>query len=1058
MTLTSAAGILSLLEDTSTPELQSFALRKLMSPYDSRTLVGPVAVVDVFWAEIADSIGAMEQLHEDAKFPDRHLAALVTSKVYYHLGEYNDALVYALAAGDQFDVNEKSEYVDTMIAKCIDSYCDKRKAKDSNAPNAAAAAAISPKVMAEQEAIVNKMFERCFADKQWRQALGVAIETRRMDMFKRSILESDTPDAMLSYAFRVAMNLIQNRSYRAELLRCLVDLYMGLKNPDYVQMCQCLIFLDDPLAVANVLENLSQGSPDESLMACQIAFDMYESATQQFLNNVVLAVRRTAPIPSAVSGFKAEDKDGDEEGEMEVDGEGEGEDKAKKETAEEKEDTKKPKKLEDLSEKDQERQKRIEKLTSILSGHKTIYLHLQLLMRNDKTDPLILKGTKDAVRVSICHTATVIANGFMHCGTTHDAFLRDNLDWLARATNWAKLSATASLGVIHRGHESGSLSLMQSYLPKDSANSSGYAEGGGLYALGLIHANHGGEITEYLLKQVKEGGNEQIRHGGCLGLGLAAMGTHRSDVYEQLKFNLYQDDAVTGEAAGLAMGLVELGSKSATAIEDMVAYAQETQHEKILRGLAVGISLTMYGRLQEADVLIESLCNDKDAILRRSGMYTIAMAYCGTGSNDAIRKLLHVAVSDVNDDVRRAAVMGLGFLLFKNPDQCPGVVSLLSESYNPHVRYGAAMALGIACAGTGSKEAIALIEPMTNDPVNYVRQGALVASALILIQHTEITCPKVKEFRALYAKVIGDKHDDVMAKYGAILAQGIIDGGGRNSTISLQSRTGHTNMLAVVGMLVFTQYWYWFPLSHFLGLAFTPSCLIALNENLDMPKVSFKSNAKPSTYGYPAPLEEKKKEAGEKVATAVLSITAKHKKKEAEKKKDKEGDKMDVDEGKDGEDAKDKNGKEKMEVEEEKEKGKESKDKEGKDKKEEDDKDKEKDKEGKDKTEDEKEKPKEEPNFEMLLNPARVMKPQLRVVELGQEDAARYKPLKDITIGGIIVVKNVSGEPCEIVEPVAVKKSGDGKDDDDDGADGDEPEPPEPFTYVEEDEEDDSSS
>ena len=33
-----------------------------MSPYDSNTLVGPIAVVDVFWAEIADSIGAMEQV------------------------------------------------------------------------------------------------------------------------------------------------------------------------------------------------------------------------------------------------------------------------------------------------------------------------------------------------------------------------------------------------------------------------------------------------------------------------------------------------------------------------------------------------------------------------------------------------------------------------------------------------------------------------------------------------------------------------------------------------------------------------------------------------------------------------------------------------------------------------------------------------------------------------------------------------------------------------------------------------------------------------------------
>ena len=588
----------------------------------------------------------------------------------------------------------------------------------------------------------------------------------------------------------------------------------------------------------------------------------------------------------------------------------------------------------------------VDKLASILSGEKPIYLNLQFLIRNDKTDPLILKQTKDAVRVSICHTATVIANGLMHSGTTHDQFLRDNLDWLSRATNWAKLSATATLGVIHRGHEKESRSLMQSYLPKDTAGtSSGYAEGGGLYALGLIHANHGAEIIEYLLGQVKEASSEQIKHGGCLGLGLAAMGTHRADVYEQLKFCLYQDDAVTGEAAGLAMGLCELGSKSSGAIEDMVAYAQETQHEKILRGLAVGISLVMYGRLEEADPLIESLTRDKDAILRRSGMYTIAMAYCGTGNNKAIRKLLHVAVSDVNDDVRRAAVTGLGFLLFKQPDHCPGVVQLLSESYNPHVRYGAAMALGIACAGTGNKEALGLIEPMKNDPTNYVRQGALIASAMILVQQTEQTCPKVKDFRALYQKVITDKHEDVMAKFGAILAQGIIDAGGRNVTVSLQSRTGHTNMLGVVGMLVFTQYWYWFPLSHFLSLAFQPTAIIGLNSNLDMPVAQFKSSAKPSTYGYTPNIEEKKKEDKEKVATAVLSITAKQKKKNAEKGKKDGEEKMDVD----SEKKEDK--KEKMEVDE-------------------------------DKKEVEEKKKEPEPNFEMLSNPARVMKAQLKVISL----------------------------------------------------------------------------
>jgi len=555
-------------------------------------------------------------------------------------------------------------------------------------------------------------------------------------------------------------------------------------------------------------------------------------------------------------------------------------------------------------------------------------------------------------------------------------------------------------------------------LPKDSSSSSAYSEGGGLYALGLIHANHGGEMTEYLLGQLKEATSHQVRHGGCLGLGLAAMGTARPDIYEILKQNLEQDDAVTGEAAGIAMGLVMLATKSSTAVRDMICYAQETQHEKILRGLALGISMIMYGRLEEADALIEELSSDKDPILRWSGMYTIGMAYCGTSSNKAIKKLLHVAVSDVNDDVRRVAVTSLGFLLFRSPEQCPSVVSLLSESYNPHVRYGAAMALGIACAGTGLKDAIALLEPMTNDPVNYVRQGALIASALILIQQNEITCPKVTFFRELYSKVISDKHDDVMAKFGAILAQGIIDGGGRNMTISLQTRTGHTSMTSVIGLMVFQQFWYWFPLSHFLTLAFAPTYIVGLNEDLKMPKLEFTSNAKPSVYACPPPLEDKKEKTKEKVETAVLSITAKQKKKEAEK-KEAEKKKSDKDE--------------KMEIDEEKK-----------------DDDKETNKEAKEistKPEDnikddksESKKKEVEPPIAMLANPARVMRAQLKVMTMNNE--SRYDPLKDVSAGGIIMLKNKKpGEAEDLIELVS---AGGPKNDEED-----EPEPPEPFEWTE---------
>ncbi|KAG4217127.1 hypothetical protein PC116_g34392, partial [Phytophthora cactorum] len=180
------------------------------------------------------------------------------------------------------------------------------------------------------------------------------------------------------------------------------------------------------------------------------------------------------------------------------------------------------------------------------------------------------------------------------------------------------------------------------------------------------------------------------------------------------------------------------------------------------------------------------------------------MAYCGTGSNKAIRKLLHVAVSDVNDDVRRIAVMSLGFILFRKPGSVPRMVELLSESYNPHVRYGSAMALGISCAGTGLDEAIDLLEPMMKDPTDFVRQGALIALAMIMIQQNEVMNPKVASIRQTLKKVVGDRHEDAMTKFGAALALGIIDAGGRNCTIGLQTQTGNLNMAGIVGMAVFT--------------------------------------------------------------------------------------------------------------------------------------------------------------------------------------------------------------------------------------------------------------
>ena len=75
-----------------------------------------------------------------------------------------------------------------------------------------------------------------------------------------------------------------------------------------------------------------------------------------------------------------------------------------------------------------------------------------------------------------------------------------------------------------------------------------------------------------------------------------------------------------------------------------------------------------------------------------------------------------------------------GFVLFRQPKECPRLLALLSESYNSHVRYGVTLAIGISCAGTALKDAVDLLEPMLSDPIDHVRQGALIATAMVLIQ------------------------------------------------------------------------------------------------------------------------------------------------------------------------------------------------------------------------------------------------------------------------------------------------------------------------------------
>ncbi len=227
----------------------------------------------------------------------------------------------------------------------------------------------------------------------------------------------------IAYAYRVTLTLIQNRKFRNATLRLLVRLYANLANPDHVNVVQCLIYLDEPEQVASVLETLLKNN--NVLMAYQLGLDLYESATQQFLLKVKNLLRAliTAQQPMEMGDeVKTEEAAAATTTTVAV--------------------------VDDKSKVTDQMKGLIETLLSILNGEITITANMQFLIKNNHSDLLILKtikvgfpfffkysldqheikhlctNEKDAVRNSICHTATVICNSFMHCGTTSDQFLR----------------------------------------------------------------------------------------------------------------------------------------------------------------------------------------------------------------------------------------------------------------------------------------------------------------------------------------------------------------------------------------------------------------------------------------------------------------------------------------------------------------------------------------------------------------------------------------------------------------------------------------------------------
>lgn len=482
---------------------------------------------------------------------DRELAALVAAKVFYHLGELDDALSYALGAGLHFDVSSPNEFEQTLLSKCMDQYIRLRVQQEDGAGEEPVE--IDPRLVS----IVERMLDRCIEDGQFEHAVGVALEARRLDVLRDAVSRSPEGPRLLEYTTQAAQNTVAHRGFRLKILELVESLHRAQPDPDWVALCR----RGPPTAAT---EPASRGpacrvipgppppqvprAPQQARSDCRRLHRPAAEGRRRGPGGVPggpQPLRCTGPgvlEPRGVGGGQVgrvgrqrgrgwcvHVLDGVREQRLVV-----GRDPQSRVV---------PAVAMEGEGLDAGVQERVAKLQLLLSGTRPVQLRLDFLFMRNQADLQILRNIKTSLeqRNSVCHSATVVANAFMHAGTSVDTFLRENIDWLERATNWARFSATASLGVIYQGMLDSAKRKLSPYLPSSLGGNartplSPYTEGGAYFAMGLLHAFQGSGARESLKQALRNSsGNETLQHGACLGLGLACLGTDDEEVGEDIK-------------------------------------------------------------------------------------------------------------------------------------------------------------------------------------------------------------------------------------------------------------------------------------------------------------------------------------------------------------------------------------------------------------------------------------------------------------------------------------------------------------------------------------------
>lgn len=162
--LNTATSYLAMLQEDD-KEIKSHVLDKLNQ------------LVDEYWAEISDYITDLENLYRSKEIPEKQvLIALILSKIYYNLEDYDSAIEWALEAGEMFNILERSQFINTILKKIIEKYVSIKKHNFFNEEKLE----LDDRI----KRIVERIFSKCLENKEVNQAIGFSLESYDLERVK----------------------------------------------------------------------------------------------------------------------------------------------------------------------------------------------------------------------------------------------------------------------------------------------------------------------------------------------------------------------------------------------------------------------------------------------------------------------------------------------------------------------------------------------------------------------------------------------------------------------------------------------------------------------------------------------------------------------------------------------------------------------------------------------------------------------------------------------------------------------------------------------------------